>query len=164
MSSTTVARRYTSPTAACEHAGRHQCALRRLEPAHDHYRDGVAATSRLIERGEPLHIAAQSLAEFWAAATRPPAQNGLGREIAAAASAVEEIERTFGLLLSDEAMVYRHWKRLIVDQRVTGRRVFDARLVAVMLARGVGRVLTFNGADFAGLGVVVLEPRAEACP
>jgi len=25
-------------------------------------------------------------------------------------------------------------------------------------------VLTFNGADFAGLGVVVLEPRAEACP
>ena len=61
-------------------------------------------------------------------------------------------------------MVYRHWKRLIVDQRVTGRRVFDARLVAVMLARGVGRVLTFNGADFAGLGVVVLEPRAEACP
>jgi len=45
---------------------------------------------------------------------------------------------------------------------VTGRRVFDARLVAVMLAHGVGRVLTFNGADFAGLGVVVLEPGAVA--
>ena len=38
--------------------------------------------------------------------------------------------------------------------------VFDARLVAVMLAHGVARLLTFNGADFAGLGIVVLEPQA----
>ena len=52
--------------------------LRRLEPAHDHHRAAVAATPRLIEHGEPLHIAAQSIAKFWAAATRPPAQNGLG--------------------------------------------------------------------------------------
>jgi predicted nucleic acid-binding protein len=136
--------------------------LRQLEPAHDHHLAAVAATSRLIEGGETLHIAAQSIAEFWAVATRPPAQNGLGFDVRAAMSAVAEIERTFGLLLSDEAMVYRHWKRLIVEHGVTGRRVFDARLVAVMLAHGVGRVLTFNGADFAGLGVVVLEPRAVA--
>jgi len=97
-------------------------------------------------------------------AIRPPAQDGLGPDIAAAASAVAEIEPTFGLLFSDGAMVYRHWKRLIVEQQVSGRRVFDARLVAVMLAHGVGRVLTFNGADFAGLGVVVLEPGAVASP
>jgi len=136
--------------------------LRQLEPAHDHHLAAVAATSRLIEGGETLHIAAQSIAEFWAVATRPPAQNGLGLDVASAASAVEEIERTFGLLLSDEAMVYEHWKRLIVEQRVTGRRVFDARLVAVMLTHGVGRLLTFNGADFAGLGVAVIEPQAVA--
>ena len=47
---------------------------------------------------------------------------------------------------------------------MTGRRVFDARLVAVMLAHGVGRLLTFNAADFAGLGVAVLEPQAVATP
>jgi predicted nucleic acid-binding protein len=63
------------------------------------------------------------------------------------------------VLLSDEAMVYPHWKRLIVEQRVTGRRVFDARLVAVMLAYGITRLLTFNGADFAGLGIAVLDPQ-----
>ena len=73
---------------------------------------------------------------------------------------VPEIERTFEVLLSDEAIVYQHWKRLIVERRVTGRRVFDARLVAVMLAHGGAQLLTFNAADFAGLGVPVLEPQA----
>jgi len=79
--------------------------LRQFEPAHDHHRTAVAATSRLIESGETLHIAAQSIAEFWAVATRPPAQNELGLDVRAAASAVEAIERTFVLLLSNEAMV-----------------------------------------------------------
>jgi predicted nucleic acid-binding protein len=134
--------------------------LRRLEPAHDHHRDALDSIARLIESGETLHVAAQSIGEFWAAATRPPAQNGLGLDIAAVASAVDEIERTFGLLLSDEAMVYGHWKRLIVGQRMTGRRIFDARLVAVMLAHGIARLLTFNGADFARLGIIVLDPQA----
>jgi predicted nucleic acid-binding protein len=133
--------------------------LRQFEPAHDHHGAAVAATMRLIESGDSLHVATQSIAEFWAVATRPAAQNGLGLDVALASSAIAEIERTFEVLLSDEAIVYPHWRRLIVEQRVTGRRVFDARLVAVMLAHGVGRLLTFNGADFAGLGIEVLEPR-----
>jgi len=117
----------------------------------------------LIESGETLHVAAQSIAEFWSVATRPAAQNGLGFDVASSASAVAEIERTFEMLLSDEAMVYQHWKRLIVEKRVTGRRVFDARLVAVMLAHGVARLLMFNGPPtLPGSGVVVLEPQAVA--
>ena len=134
--------------------------LRQLEPEHDHHRAAIAATMHLIESGETLHVAAQSIAEFWSVATRPAAQNGLGFGVASAASAAAEIERTFEVLLSDEAIVYQHWKRLIVERRVTGRRVFDARLVAVMLAHGVARLLTFNGADFAGLGVMVIDPHA----
>ena len=130
-----------------------------VRPAHHHHRAAVTATLRLIERGEELYVAAQSIAEFWSAATRPSAQNGLGLDIVAVASAVAEIERTFALLLADEAAIYEQWKRLIVEQRVTGRRVFDARLVAVMLVHGIARLLTFNGADFAGLGIVVLEPQ-----
>jgi predicted nucleic acid-binding protein len=133
--------------------------LRQLEPAHDHHGAAIAATMRLIESGETLQVAAQSIAEFWAVATRPVAQNGLGLGVALASSAIAEIERTFELLLSDEAMVYPYWKRLVAEQRVTGRRVFDARLVAVMLAHGIERLLTFNAADFAGLGVPVLEPQ-----
>jgi len=133
--------------------------LRQFEPAHDHHGAAIAATMRLIESGETLQVAAQSIAEFWAVATRPVAQNGLGLDVALASSAIAEIERTFELLLSDEAMVYPYWKRLVAEQRVTGRRVFDARLVAVMLAHGIDRLLTFNAADFAGLGVPVLEPQ-----
>jgi predicted nucleic acid-binding protein len=133
--------------------------LRQFEPAHDHHGAAIDATVRLIESGETLYVAAQSIAEFWAVATRPTAQNGLGLDVALASSAIVEIERTFELLLSDEAMVYPHWKRLVVEQRVIGRRVIDVRLVAVMLAHGIARLLTFNGADFAGLGIVVLEPQ-----
>ena len=136
--------------------------LRRLEFTHDHHRAAIAATMRLIESGESLHVATQSIAEFWAVATRPPVHNGLGLDVAAAATAVAEIERTFEVLLSDESKVYQHWKRLIVEHRVTGRRVFDARLVAAMAAHGIARLLTFNGADFAGLGIVVVEPLATA--
>ena len=160
MSSTTAARRFTSPTVACEHADRHQ---RSVAPT----RTWARLPSRrrrgdvIADRARPaLAHRRQSIAEFWAVATRPPAQDGLGLDIAAAASAVAEIEPTFGLLFSDGAIVYQHWKRLIVERRVTGRRVFDARLVAVMLAHGGAQLLTFNGTDFAGLGVPVLEPQA----
>jgi predicted nucleic acid-binding protein len=118
----------------------------------------------LIESAETLHVAAQSIAEFWAVGTRPSAQNGLGLDAAAATLAVAEIERTFEVLLSDEARVYPHWKRLIVEHRVTGWRVFDARLVAVMLAYGIARLLTFNTADFADLEVAVLDPREVGAP
>ena len=133
--------------------------LRQFEPAHHHHRAAVTATLRLIESGETLHVAAQSIGEFCAAATRPSAQNGLGLDIAAVASAVDEIERTFALLLSDEAMVYGHWKRLILGERMTGKRVFDARLVAVMLAHGIARLLTFNGATLPASGSLSSSPR-----
>jgi len=42
---------------------------------------------------------------------------------------------------------------------MTGRRVSDARLVAVIPAHGIARLLTVNGADSAGLGIVVLDPQ-----
>ena len=52
--------------------------LRQLEPELDHHRAAIAATMHLIESGETLYVAAQSIAEFWSVATRPAAQNGLG--------------------------------------------------------------------------------------
>jgi hypothetical protein len=60
--------------------------LRRLEARHAHYRAAVASINRLIESGEPIHVAAQNVAEFWTAATRAPVQNGLGVSVAAAGS------------------------------------------------------------------------------
>jgi predicted nucleic acid-binding protein len=133
--------------------------LRRLEPGHAHYRDAVAGTDRLIERGEAIHVTGQNVAEFWATATRAPAQNGLGLSVAAAAAAIDRIEQTFALL-PDDPTIYEYWKHLVKLHRVRGNRVYDARLVAVMLLHGIERILTFNVADFADYGVTVLHPSA----
>jgi predicted nucleic acid-binding protein len=46
------------------------------------------------------------------------------------------------------------------DTRVIGSRVYDARLVAAMRVHGVGRILTFDAADFARYGIDVLHPSA----
>jgi predicted nucleic acid-binding protein len=133
--------------------------LRRLEPGHRHYRDAVVATDRLLGSGEPVHVAAQNIAEFWAAATRAAARNGLGLDVAAAAAAVDRIEQAF-TLLPDDPKIYDYWRRLVMLHRVVGNRVYDARLVAVMLVHGIGRILTFNVDGFADYGIAVLQPSA----
>jgi predicted nucleic acid-binding protein len=43
---------------------------------------------------------------------------------------------------------------------VTGVRVHDARLVAVMQAHAIERILTFDAGDFAGFPIEVLMPEA----
>lgn len=47
---------------------------------------------------------------------------------------------------------------------VVGRRVLDARIVAVMLAHNVGHVLTFNGDDFGRFPEIVVAPTNVATP
>jgi predicted nucleic acid-binding protein len=117
--------------------------------------------NRLIASGEPIHVAAQNVAEFWAAATRPADRNGLGIDVGEATAAVERIEQTFALL-PDDPRVYDYWKRLVALHRLVGNRVYDVRLAAVMLVHGIGRILTFNVADFAGYGVEALHPAVVA--
>jgi len=133
--------------------------LRRLESGHPHHRDAVAGTERVIGSGEPVYVAAQNVTEFWATATRPPAQNGLGLDVVAAAAAVIRIEQAFALL-PDDPRIYDYWKRLVTLHQIIGNRIYDARLVAVMLVHGIGRILTFNAADFVRYGIAVLHPSA----
>jgi predicted nucleic acid-binding protein len=52
--------------------------------------------------------------------------------------------------------VFPRWLELVTANGAHGKRAHDARLVAVMLANGVTRVLTLNAADFAGLGEVTV--------
>jgi len=133
--------------------------LRQFEPNHPHHRAAVDSTARLTLSGEPVHVTAQNVAEFWATATRSPAQNGLGLSVEVAAAALDQIEQMF-VLLPDHPAIYDHWKRLVTAHRVIGNRVYDARLVAAMLVHGIGRMLTFNVPDFARYGIEVIEPSA----
>jgi predicted nucleic acid-binding protein len=133
--------------------------LRRLEPTHPHYRDACIGIGRLIDSGKLVHVTAQNVAEFWAAATRSSARNGLGLDIAAAAAAVDRIEQLF-TLLPEDPQIYVWWRRLVMLHRITGNQVYDARLVAAMAVYGIGRIVTFNVADFTRYGVAVLHPAA----
>jgi predicted nucleic acid-binding protein len=133
--------------------------LRQFEPGHAHHRVAVDSVTRLLLIGESVHVTAQNIAEFWAAATRSPAQNGLGLAVAVVAAALDQIERVLALL-PDHPAIYDHWKRLVTTHGVIGNQVYDARLVAAMRVHGVGRILTFNAADFARYGIDVLHPSA----
>jgi predicted nucleic-acid-binding protein len=59
--------------------------LRTLQPHHSHCAAAEKAVAALRIQEETLHVAAQNLVEFWAVATRPEGENGLGMSTQAAA-------------------------------------------------------------------------------
>ena len=71
------------------------------------------------------------------------------------------MERVF-TLLPDLPAIYAVWKRLVMTHGVIGSKVYDARLVAAMTVHGVGRILTFNAADFSRYPIEILDPAAVA--
>jgi predicted nucleic acid-binding protein len=50
--------------------------------------------------------------------------------------------------LPDNDLVYANWRRLLIAHGVRGVQVHDARLVAIMQAYGLTRILTLNTSDF----------------
>ena len=74
----------------------------------------------------------------------------------------QEIERSFVFLADNEA-VYREWRRIIVQHRVSGVQVHDARLAAAMYVHGITHILTFNGSDYSRFGgLTAIHPNEEA--
>lgn len=104
----------------------------------------------LATKGRPgeLVACAQVFIEYWTAATRPmSAVNGLGLTPAQAADDLVEFERVFPIL-PEPPDVYAGWRNLVTRYGVSGRPAHDARLVALMAAHGVTRLLTLNPRDF----------------
>jgi predicted nucleic acid-binding protein len=114
--------------------------------------------------GEVLCVVPQNIYEFWAAATRPAAANGLGLSVPECQLQIVRIKRLFRLL-PDVPALFAEWETLVGTYACHGRVSFDARLVAAMRSHGVIRLLTFNGADFARFpGLTVIEPDVLAAP
>jgi len=97
--------------------------------------------------GEVLSIFPQNLIEFWAVATRPTINNGLGLSIAQTESQVNNLKAMF-LLLNDTPEIFSAWERIVRQYRVTGKQAHDARLVAAMEVHNLTHLLTFNDRDF----------------
>jgi len=94
-----------------------------------------------------LNFALQNVTEFWNVRTRPADRNGYGLAIAETNGRVESIERTM-TFLPDSDQVYSIWRQLVIAKNVRGVQVHDARLVAIMLAYGLTKILTLNQPDF----------------
>jgi predicted nucleic acid-binding protein len=120
------------------------------------------AIHRLFAGRERVAIVPQNLYEFWAVATRPmgprpSGQNGLGLTVAQASQWLTFFQRRFTLLPDREDLLGR-WHDLIKTFGITGFRSHDVRLVAAMQSYGVTQFLTFNGSDFKGLPVTIIDP------
>ena len=117
------------------------------------------AVSRLRLRGDHPCITAQNIIEFWAVATRPLDANGLGWSTQRAAMEVTQLLDTFPLLV-DGSDILTHWLTLVMVHDIKGKKVHDARLVAVMQTHGVTHLLTFNTDDFTGYPhITLLHPK-----
>ena len=98
-------------------------------------------------RNETLLIASQNIVEFWAVATRPATENGLGFTVDHAMRQVLALKRLFTLL--PEQPLQSEWERLVATYRV-----------AAMTVHGTRTVLTFNVQDFTRYAeITVLDPR-----
>jgi len=133
--------------------------LRRIQPDHAHHAPAIGSVKQLLAAGEQVYFTWQNISEFWNVTTRPSAANGLGFSPAFALEEVRKIEAVL-TLLPDSPAAYEEWKRLVALHAVSGVKVHDARLVALMNVHGVRRILTFNTGDFARFGVDALHPSA----
>ena len=60
---------------------------------------------------------------------------------------VRAIEKGMVLVTDNEA-AYREWRQLVIAHSVSGTKVHDARLAAVMKVHGITHLLTLNTDDF----------------
>ena len=121
--------------------------LRSIDNGHVAQRIAQDGLFALRARVEMLSIFPQNLVEFWAVATRPLANNGLGWGVDRAQAELTALKNLF-VVLADTDAILAEWERLVVHHRVIGKQAHDAHLVASMLVHRVTHLLTFNEADF----------------
>ena len=118
-----------------------------------------SAIETLRLSGESPFIFPQNLMEFWAVATRPLANNGLGLSVSQVESQIKNLKTMF-VLLDDKPEVTSIWEDIVVRYQVLGKQAHDAHLVAAMVVHGVTNLLTFNVADFKRYSeITVIHPQ-----
>lgn len=127
--------------------------LRSVQTSHPVYGDVARAVDVLLARGDELCVIAQNLIEFWAVATRPIANNGLGLTLPRAIQELTKLKASFPVL-PDTADILPEWEQLVVKHQVLGKQVYDARLVAAMSVHSLTHLLTFNTDDFKRFTVI----------
>ncbi|HVT81392.1 MAG TPA: type II toxin-antitoxin system VapC family toxin [Phycisphaerae bacterium] len=136
--------------------------LRSIQPSSPDHATALAAVSVLLNSGRILCISSQSIYEFLAVATRSIVDNGLGLKHIAADLELEKLLAGVEMFC-DSTSVVSEARRLVVAHQVTGKKIHDGRLVAVMNVQRVSEILTFNHADFTRYpNIKVLLPKDVA--
>ncbi len=117
--------------------------LRVIEPGHSHHTQAVAALRALRLAGHESCVVPQIHNEFWVAATRPIAQNGLSMTTVEVEAELLKLGPPLFRLLRDERVIYDRWRELVGKYGVQGRQAHDARLVAAMQRHELTNLLTF---------------------
>lgn len=134
--------------------------LRAFDANFDHFRVIRHALRKALDAKERLYVTPQNMAEFWNVATRPLEYNGQGLSAERTKRRLRVIEQ-FCEVVVEDLRSYEEWKRLVDELGVSGVKVHDARLVAVMRSAGIDSMLTLNAADFRryiGVGIKVVTP------
>src|SRR5580658_5531124 len=134
--------------------------LRLVQPDSPKYGTIRECTDRLWLRGADLFYTSQNLAEFWNVCTRPAEQNGFGFSISETDDRAGLIEAKF-LLAPDSEAIHREWRRIVVEDRVSGTQVHDARIVAALRVHLISQLLTLNTKDFRRYRDVVAQSPKE---
>ena len=135
--------------------------LRRLaDPNSEQHPVATQALARLLGQGDEVYVTTQNFIEFWAVATRPVEANGFGWTSERTAKEVSDLQERFPVL-QDSPEVFTRWLELVKRLPIHGKRVHDARLVAVLQAYAVEHLVTFNTHDFAVFSFLLLtDPRS----
>lgn len=136
--------------------------LQRNDPDYSTIRQAVRI---LMGRGDELCCAPQNIVEFLNDCTKPAtAKGGFGLTVAETDRRVRLTERIF-TILEETPAVYPEWRRLVVDNAVSGVQVHDARIVSMMNVHGITHILTLNGADFSRYtGIMSVSPDEITLP
>lgn len=121
--------------------------LRSIDDSHPAQPVAKNALLQLRDQGEAASVFPQNLIEFWAVATRPIANNGLGWSVERAKQELANLKKLF-VILADSEAILTEWEGLVASHGVFGKQAHDAHLVAAMLVHGVTHILTFNTDDF----------------
>ena len=121
--------------------------LRLADPASPQHPIAADALARLLRQGDEVYLTPQNFIEFWAVATRPVEANGFGWSSERTTKEVTELQARFPLL-PDSPEIFTCWLELVKRLPIRGKRVHDARLVAVLQAHAAEHLITFNTSDF----------------
>ncbi len=119
-----------------------------LRPFHEEAQRLITGAS---SGGFHLAVSGQVLREYLSVATRPANSNGLGLE---APDAVRNVERfsEFTIFVDEAEPVAQHLRELVLQLKVSGKRIHDANIAATMLAHHIRFLITEPGTDFTRFG------------